>query len=32
VVITGELSGFLRNRSVTVQIFCTCQVVEKRWE
>jgi hypothetical protein len=31
-IIGDHQSGFRRNRSTADQIFCICQIVEKKWE
>jgi hypothetical protein len=28
----GIITGFQHNRSTTDQIFCICQILEKKWE
>jgi hypothetical protein len=32
VIIGDHQCGFRRNRSTTDQIFCICQILEKKWE
>jgi hypothetical protein len=31
-IIVDHLRGFQRNRSTTDQIFCICQILEKKWD